>query len=141
MMTKEEAYRQVSGPPIAESGERKGDGSAFYQYCRREGHWPKAVSGWDPRREAKKFTPYMPLRNVSRAYPPTLLIHGDNDSDVPYEQSKMMAAELERHKVPHTFIGLPGGEHGFGGADPALIADAYKAAEAFIKKGLAPASK
>ena len=32
---------------------------------------------------------------VSIDYPPTLLIHGTNDTDVPYEQSTMMAAEFK----------------------------------------------
>jgi acetyl esterase/lipase len=36
-------------------------------------------------------------RNVSEKYPPTLLLHGDKDTDVPFEQSEQMAQELKRY--------------------------------------------
>ncbi len=114
-LTKEEAYRQVSGPPVSDSRDRKGNGGAFYQYCRQQGLWPKAVSGWDPHTETKKFNPYMPVKNVTSDYPPTLLIHGTKDTDVPYEQSVMMAKQLKQHGVEHQLVTIPGGEHGLGG--------------------------
>ncbi len=75
-LTREEAYRQVSGPAISDSRDRKGDGGAFYQYCRQTGTWPEAVSGWDPVKEAERFHPFMPVKNVSAEYPPTVMIHG-----------------------------------------------------------------
>src|SRR5262249_3562988 len=40
-LTREEAFGQVSGPPISDSRDRKGDGGAFYEYCRQTGSWPK----------------------------------------------------------------------------------------------------
>jgi acetyl esterase/lipase len=132
-MSRDEAYAQVSGPPIADARDRRGDGGAFYQYCRQQGHWPLAVSGWDPRREAEKFVAFMPVKNVTRDYPPTLLIHGTEDTDVPYEQSAMMACELKRHGVEHELVSIRGGEHGLGGGDPKLINGAYDAALAFVK--------
>jgi len=98
-LSREEAFRQVAGPPIADSRDRKGNGGAFYQFCRQQGLWPKAVSGWDPRTEVEKFVPYMPLRNVTPEFPPTLLVHGEADTDVPCAQSVAMAAELRRSKV------------------------------------------
>ena len=48
----------------------------------------------------------------------------------------MMAAELKKHGVVHQLIRLPKGEHGFDGADRALIAEANEAAIAFTKKHL-----
>jgi acetyl esterase/lipase len=131
---KEEAYAQVSGPPVSDARDRSGDGGAFYQYCRQHGHWPLAVSGWDPHRDAEKFFPYMPVKNVSREYPPTLLIHGREDTDVPYEQSEMMAAELARHGVEHQLISIPGGEHGLSGGDARLVDKAYESAIAFVNR-------
>lgn len=133
-MTREEAFQQVSGPPVSDSRERKGNGGAFYQYCRQHGTWPTAVSGWDPHREAKKFNPFMPVKNVTGDYPPTVLIHGTTDTDVPYEQSVMMAEEFEKHKVPHKLLSIPNGEHGLSGGDPELIDSAYKQAFAFIDR-------
>ena len=60
------------------------------------------------------FDPFCPIRNVTGAYPPTLLIHGDRDTDVPYAQSVMMAETLARANVPHELITVPGGGHGLG---------------------------
>ena len=48
------------------------------------------------------------------AYPPTLLIHGDADTDVPYSQSVQMAEALRRAGVQHELITVPGGGHGLG---------------------------
>ena len=135
-LSREEAFKQVSGKPISDFRERKGNGGAFYQFCRQQGLWPKAVSGWDPRKEPEKFYPYMALKNVTADYPPTLLIHGDNDTDVPYEQSDMMAGEFKKHQVEHRLIRLEGGEHGFAGVDPKLINRAYTDAATFLERHL-----
>lgn len=133
-MSEEEARRQVSGPPISDSRERNGDGGAFYQFCRQRGIWPKEVSGWDPHSEADKFVPYMPVRNVTKDYPPTMLIHGTEDTDVPYEQSVMMAEQFKEHGVEHELVSVPGGEHGLAGADTKLVDDAYARAFEFLKR-------
>ncbi|TWU13397.1 Carboxylesterase NlhH [Symmachiella macrocystis] len=139
-LTKAEAYKQVSGPPIADTRNRKGDGGAFYQYCRQHGLWPLAVSGWDPHSETEKFNPYMPLQNVTRDFPPTMLIHGTKDTDVPYEQSVLMAEQLKQHGVEYQLVTIPGGEHGLGGGDPKIIDAAYKSAGAFVDRYLQPSS-
>ena len=59
--SKDKAWQQVGGPPISDSRHRKGNGGAFYQYCRQTGTWPTAVTGWDPVKERKKFVPLMPV--------------------------------------------------------------------------------
>ncbi|REJ84030.1 MAG: alpha/beta hydrolase [Planctomycetota bacterium] len=131
-ISQEAAWKQVSGPPVSDSRERDGNGGAFYRFCRREGIWPKAVTGWDPDEEPEEFIPYMPLLNVSEDYPPTLMIHGTEDTDVPYEQSVLMADAFEKHGVEHRLITVEGGEHGLAGAEPDDIDAAYEAAVAFI---------
>ena len=75
-ISRDQAFAQVSGPPVSDSRDRKGNGGLFYNYCRQRGIWPKEVSGWDPHTEPEKFQPYMAVRNVTPDYPPTLLIHG-----------------------------------------------------------------
>jgi acetyl esterase/lipase len=129
-----DARAQVSGPPVADSRERKGDGGMFYNFCRQQGIWPKEVSTWDPRTEQDKFVPFMPVRNVTKDYPPTVMIHGTNDTDVPYEQSVLMADQFRKHGVEHELISIPDGEHGLGGGDPALIDRAYRDAWSFVTR-------
>ncbi|HVZ64495.1 MAG TPA: alpha/beta hydrolase [Lacunisphaera sp.] len=136
-----EAWQQVSGPPIANGEDRHGDGSAFNDFIRRSARWPKAISGWDPVSEADKFLPYLPLRNVTAAYPPTIMLHGAIDSDVIPQQPLAMDSELERHGIEHKLIFLPNGEHGFRGADPADIKAAQNEAVAFVLDRLRPYRK
>jgi acetyl esterase/lipase len=134
-LTNEMAWKNVSGPPISDSRDRKGNGGTFYQYCRRQGSWPTAVSGgWDPIKNPEKFFPYMPVKNVTKDYPVTLMIHGTEDTDVPHEESVMMASELKRNGVKHKLISVVGGEHGLGGGERKKINAAYDASLEFIAK-------
>jgi len=136
-MTEEQARQQVIGPPIANANDRKGDGGAFYQFCRQRGIWPQEVSGWDPHAQADKYYPYMPVKNVTSQYPPTLLIHGTKDTDVPYEQSVLMADQFRKFGIDHTFITITGGEHGLAGGDPKEIDQAYQQVFRFVQHRMA----
>ncbi len=136
-LSRDEAYQQVAGPPIADERDRNGDGGAFYQYCRQQGTWPTAVSGWDPERDADAFRTFMPLANVSSDYPPTLLVHGDRDTDVPVEQSELMAAEFARHGVEHRLVSVAGGEHGLEDVEPGEVDAIEREAADFLKEHLA----
>jgi acetyl esterase/lipase len=130
---KDEAYAAVGGPPLTGTpGRHQRD--RFYLYCRQNGLWPREVAGFDPAAEPKVFDPLCPVRNVTPAYPPTLLIHGTKDTDVPYEQSLLMAKELGRHGVAHEFITIQDGGHGFGGVKPEVVAEARERAVAFLKR-------
>lgn len=135
-MSESEAFAQVSGAPVSDSRERRGDGGAFYQFCRQKGLWPKAVTGLDPHLEPEKFTPYLPLKNVKPTFPPTLLIHGDSDTDVPHEQSALMAAELKRHDIAHELLTVPAAEHGLAGVDPSKATAAFRSAARFLQERL-----
>ena len=94
----------------------------FYHYLRQNGLWTKEVTGFDPVKDKAKLDPYCPVRNVSTEYPPTLLVHGTEDTDVPYQLSADMAKELARHKVPHELVTVAGTGHGLAGGDPILEA-------------------
>ena len=134
-VSKEEAYQVVGTRVIAEDEAAKRE--RFYLYTRQQGLWPREVVGHDPDRERKLFDPLCPLRNVTTGYPPTLLLHGDNDTDVPFEQSVLMAKELERHGIQHEFIAMPGRGHGFDAdmSDP-TIAASFDRVLSFLKKQL-----
>lgn len=137
-LSEEMARNLVNGPPVSEGRQRTKNAGPFYNFCRQQGIWPKEVSGWDPKAEVDKFVPYMPLRNVTADYPPTLLIHGTNDTDVPYEQSQLMDEQLTRHGVKHRLITVDGAEHGLAGVDKKLVRDANQAAIEFLRDHLKP---
>jgi dipeptidyl aminopeptidase/acylaminoacyl peptidase len=112
----------------------------FYLYCRQQGRWPLEVGGHDPDREPEWFGPYCPGRNVTAAYPPTLLIHGTVDTDVPFEQSALMADELDRQGVDSQLITMVNRGHGFEKAGAGLqdpeTAAAFDQILAFLSKRL-----
>src|SRR5439155_25712834 len=121
------------GPVLAE-GSGKNNRQRFYLYCRQQGLWPKEVAGHDPDKEPKAFDPFCPLRNVTAKYPPTLLIHGTKDTDVPYEQSELMAKELERQGVRHELVTVKDAGHGLAGAKPGVVAETHERVLAFLNK-------
>jgi acetyl esterase/lipase len=134
-VTKGEAQQAVGTRVIAE--DQAGNRERFYVYTRQQGLWPQEVVGHDPDREPRLFDPLCPIRNVTKDYPPTLLLHGDSDTDVPFEQSALMAKELERRGVRHELIALPGRGHRFDMkmSDP-MIAAAFDRVLAFVKEQL-----
>jgi acetyl esterase/lipase len=85
----------------------------FYLYCRQQGLWPSEVVGRDPHAEPAAFDPFCPVGHAGKDYPPALLLHGDQDTDVPYEQSVLMARALQRAGVEHDLLTVEGGPHGF----------------------------
>jgi acetyl esterase/lipase len=68
-----------------------------------------------------------PVTQVRANPPPTLLIHGDADPLVPYQQSVAMEAALRQAGAPTKFITVPGGVHGadFGGGTHPAWPDYY----------------
>lgn len=112
LVTDEEAGRFVQGPVISEPYAGRGK-EKFYLYCRQHGRWLQEVGGHDPVADPAFFVPYCPLLHVTPDYPPTLLLHGDCDTDVPYAQSVLMADALAERGVPHELITIRKGEHGF----------------------------
>ncbi|MFN8492039.1 MAG: alpha/beta hydrolase [Caldilineaceae bacterium] len=138
-VTPAEAYGTVGDTVVTESGPGSLRG-LFYLYCRQQGLWPKLVAGYDPDTEPNAFAPFCPLRHVTKEYPPTLLLHGAQDTDVPVEQSVLMAQALERYQVDHQLIILPDHGHGFAGAGSGLqdpvVAQRFAQGLAFLKEKL-----
>ena len=135
-ISSEEAVGQTNGTVVSNASQRRGNGGLIYMHYRQNGLWPQEVSGFDRETIADKIAQYEPVRNVTGDYPPTLLIHGNMDTDVPYEQSKMMASQFKQHGVSHILKTIENGEHGFGGGNSQQIEEAYKAMREFIVRHL-----
>ncbi len=144
---KEEAYKVVGGDVL--TGSPIFPRAIFYNYCKQNGLWVRQVTGIDPNKEAEKLKQFSPVLHVTKEYPPTLLLHGDKDRDVPFEESVKMAAALKRYQVKHRLIRMKGYDHLFdvfpGGwpseKPPAELKDqkvieAYDAVLAFLKAEL-----
>ncbi len=123
----------VTGPPDeAQAVARR----RYYHYLRQNGLWTREVTGYDPASERTRLDALCPVRNVAADYPPTMLVHGTADTDVPYDRSVNMAAELRRQGVEHELVTVPGAEHGLVGVDQALVDRAHEKALAFLVRHL-----
>jgi len=111
---------------------------SFYLYCRQKGLWPIEVSGHDPVKELEWFSRYEPLRNITEAYPPTMLLHGKKDTDVPFQQSVLMAEALKRRNVDYEFVSNPDWGHGFDwvGMKEPSVKEAFDRVIAFLTRYL-----
>ena len=101
----------------------------FHLYCRQQGLWLAEVPAHDPVEEPSWFDPHCPVRNITPTYPPTMLVHGTQDNDVPHDESAKLAAS----GVEHRFISLPGVGHGFAGARPEDVAEVEAAVAEFLR--------
>lgn len=93
-----DARRTVGGGTISASGpvdliQRFLGRGLFYLFCRQTGIWFYEVSGHDPH-DHDWFAQYQPFSNISAEYPPTMLLHGQPDTDVLIEESVLMQQEL-----------------------------------------------
>ncbi len=52
-----------------------------------------------------------PLQHAEDFKLPILLVHGDHDTQVEYEQSKLLDKALSRAGKPHRFVTIKGGDH------------------------------
>lgn len=81
----------------------------LYLYARQTGEWIHLLTNTNE----LQLKALSPIYSVTEDYPPTLLLHGTNDKDVPYEQSVYMKAALTKQGVPTKLITVANGEHVF----------------------------
>ena len=136
VITTEEAASLTDGTVVSDDRDRIGDGLSLYLHYRQAGTWPQEVGGFDNSTMVRELAPFEPVRHVTSDYPPTLLVHGTGDTDVPFEESVMMADQLKRHGVPVILKLIDNGEHEFAGGDPAQIDDAYQTMREFLAQHL-----
>lgn len=85
----------------------------LYLYARQTGEWIPMITGTSQPHELNQLLELSPIHLVQDDYPPTLLLHGTNDVDVPYEQSVFMRSALLKKGVPAKLITIPNGAHVF----------------------------
>jgi len=108
----------------------------YYRYLRQTGAWSLGVTGIDAAKEPGRLDVFCPVKQITSDYPPLLMIHGTEDTDVPYACSADMARELTRHGVKHELLSIAGAEHGLRDGDPRNVAEANLRALEFIREQL-----
>ncbi|MEW6306538.1 MAG: alpha/beta hydrolase [Verrucomicrobiota bacterium] len=67
-----------------------------------------------PRAEAEEtYQAAEPIHHATKDDPPMYILHGTGDKTVPVEQSKILAAALEKAGVPHKLLIIEGAPHSF----------------------------
>lgn len=135
IITKEEAWAGVGKSKVCEG--LSGGRGIFYFYTRQQGIWGREVTGYDPAKDAEKLAAISPVKLITRDYPPTMLLHGTVDRDVPYQQSADVANELEKAGVEHKLILVRDKDHGFDfdATDP-VAAETFEKVKKFLFKHL-----
>lgn len=110
LISEAEARAAVGTRPLS-IGDRSR--SLFYGYCRQQGLWSRAAAGLAADAPSAALDPWCPQRRLHPHYPPTLLLHGDEDSDVPVGLSVAMAAALTAAGIENRLVRLPGFGHVF----------------------------
>jgi dipeptidyl aminopeptidase/acylaminoacyl peptidase len=85
--------------------------STFYQYTEP---WiaAAAVSKYgDPVADAALLTDLSPMTHIDRLRAPLMIVHGENDSNVPVIEAEQVAAALAERGVPHRYLLFPGEGH------------------------------
>lgn len=139
---KEAAYAEVYKQVLTETGKRAGlpqQRTKIYPYLRHEGLWTKEMTGFDPATEREKILPFCPEFNVTLDYPPTLLIHGELDDDVPVTESIHMADALMAKGVPYELMIVPRAGHTLRNATEEQMTQAREKAFQFLRKQMGPA--
>ena len=135
LISRSDALASLPLTPIpTSSGE---DRSLFYLYCRQQGRWLHEVTGHSLPDDKEWLHQYCPLHHIDQDFPPTVLVHGLIDSDVPASESDGLAEAFRDKGVPHEYHSLPGVGHGFSGASVELVQSTEQAIAAFLQAHVA----
>ncbi len=140
LVSREYALSLVGKGVLTATGPRMDGRWPYYLYLRQQGLWPEEVGGFGPDTQQAELDAYAPVRNMSAAFPPTVLVHGTDDTDVPYEESAGLAAELDRHDVTHELVRVDGAGHGLSGVHFDVLTEAVDRALGFVDRNLRPTS-
>ena len=85
----------------------------IYLRARQTGTWASLVSGYEPSETNTALTAYCPILNIDENFPPTFLLHGSADTDVPLEKSTDMYDALIKKGIKTQLYIQQEGHHGF----------------------------
>lgn len=112
-ISKKEALATVGTTPICDGNVE--ERWRYLSYIIQNNCWAASFLGLEGNDSdvsvREQLEPYCPIRNITEAYPPTLLIHGDSDKDVHFRESKYMAEVLGEEKSE--FLLIEGKGHEF----------------------------
>ncbi|MEI6779402.1 MAG: alpha/beta hydrolase [Verrucomicrobiota bacterium] len=137
LISREQALKAVEGPTLSWTVRDAYPRSDYALYLKQQGLFAKEITGHDPATEPRYFDKYCPARSVTPSYPPTMLLHGDRDSDVPYQKSVDMFNALRANQVECNLITVTNADHCFdyenGGLKDPAHAERFKRVINFMR--------
>lgn len=134
LVKRSEAYKVVGNETLSEGAWKR---FSYYTYTRQQGNWVHEVTGLDPTEHRSVLGENNPIEHVTAQFPPTLFLHGDQDTDVPYEQSVMMCKKLEEQGVYARLLKIDGADHAFDqNAQDPVVKRAVQQVIAFLRSQL-----
>lgn len=102
----------------------------FHEFNKATGRFEKITDEKKVREIAHDISP---IYHITAETPPTLIIHGDADTLVPIQQSKIFLAKLKEQGIPAELVVKPGQGHGWPtlGQDIPTLADWF---DKYLKK-------
>ncbi len=97
-------------------------------------YWTDLIG--DPKSEREKLKSISPSEHASEFQAPVLLIHGNDDTVVPFHQSRMMEGALKRANKSVRFVKLKGGDHWLSTGETRL--ETLKALSVFVEENIGP---
>jgi dipeptidyl aminopeptidase/acylaminoacyl peptidase len=88
----------------------------FETFFKNTEPWMAAVSKLefgDPDTQASLLRELSPINKVDQIKAPTLILHGDHDTNVPLGEAEQMATALKKNGVSVRFVTFPGEGHGW----------------------------
>lgn len=129
-----EAEKHLSKGEVSEGS---WDRFNYYLWCRQQGNWVEKVTGFDRNGDSELLKRYNPIDNIFKDFPPTLFLHGDKDTDVPYEQSLMMYEQLRKAGIETDLVTIHGADHVFDQyINDVQVKNAFEKTVVFLKKHL-----
>ena len=113
------------------------DRALFLEYTNRNSkiRWETKMGG-TPEQKPAVYRKANVLLEVAKIKTPLLILHGEEDPQVPPQESKEFVAALKAAGKTYSYFTYPGEGHGF--RQPAHVKDAYEKELAFLNKYLKP---
>lgn len=134
-LTREAAFASVQDHEIAKRPQGT-SAARLYLFCRQQGQLAQVVTGLDPTADAAAFDALRPIKAITSRSPPTFLVHGQEDKDVPSSESAALAQALGRESVPFELLLVPGAGQGLEGVSAAERARIYGRIKDFLDRHL-----
>lgn len=134
-VTREAAFQVVQDHEITKRPQGT-NAARLYLFCRQQGQLPQVVTGLDPAADAAAFDAFRPIKAVSSRSPPTLLLHGQEDKDVPSSESAVLGQALGRQGIPFEQLVVPGAGQGLEGVSADELRRLYGRIKDFLDRHL-----